>query len=71
MLRIGAVVTQKDDDGKEYVIAYASQSNSDAKTNYSSYEGECLAVVWAMAHFRPYLYGQNFILVTDYQPLSG
>jgi transposase InsO family protein len=70
MLGIGAVLTQKDDDGKEYVIAYASRSNNDAEAKYSSYEGECLAVVWAVAHFHPYLYGQSFTLVTDHQPLK-
>jgi len=70
MLGIGAVLTQKDDDGKEYVIAYASRSNNDAEAKYSSYEGECLATVWAVAHFRPYLYGQSFTLVTDHQPLK-
>ena len=70
MLGLGAVLTQKDDDGKEYVIAYASRSNNDAEAKYSSYEGECLAVVWAVAHFRPYLYGQSFTLVTDHQPLK-
>jgi hypothetical protein len=35
-----------------------------------SYEGEALAAVWAIAPFRPYLYGQKFTLVTDYQPLK-
>ena len=70
MLGLGAVLTQKDDNGKEYVIAYASRSNNDAEAKYSSYEGECLAVVWAMAHFRPYLYGQKFTVVTDHQPLK-
>jgi len=70
MLGIGAVLTQKDNDGKEYVIAYASRSNNDAEAKYSSYEGECLAVVWAVTHFRPYLYGQSFTLVTDHQPLK-
>ena len=70
MLGLGAVLTQKDDDGKEYVIAYASRSNNDVEAKYSSYEGECLAVVWVVAHFRPYLYGQSFTLVTNHQPLK-
>ena len=67
---LGAVLTLKDDDGKEYVIAYASRSNNDAEAKYSSYEGECLAVVWTMAHFRPYMYSQSFTVVTDHQPLK-
>ena len=66
---LGVVLTQKDDFGREYVVAYASRSNNTAEANYSSYEGEALAAVWAIAHFRPYLYGQRFTLVTDHQPL--
>jgi hypothetical protein len=69
-LGIGAVLTQMDDDGKEFVIAYASRSNNNAEAQYSSYEGECLAAIWAIAHFRCYLYGNEFLLVTDHQPLK-
>jgi hypothetical protein len=69
-LGIGAILGQLDEEGKEYVIAYASRSNNKVKSNYSSYEGECLAVVWVVIHFRPYLYGTNFTLYTDHQPIK-
>jgi hypothetical protein len=50
-LGIGTVLTQMDDDRKEFVIAYASRSNNNAEAQYSSYEGECLATIWAIAHY--------------------
>jgi hypothetical protein len=34
-----------DDDGQKFVVAYASCSNNKTKAKYSSYEGECLAIV--------------------------
>jgi hypothetical protein len=67
---IGAIIGQLDEEGKEYVIAYASRSNNKAESNYSSYEGECFVVVWAIIHFRPYLYDTNFILYMDHQPIK-
>jgi hypothetical protein len=69
-LGIGAVLTQMDDNGKEFVIAYLSWSNNNAEAQYSSYEGECLAAIWAIAHFRCYLYDNEFLLVIDHQPLK-
>ncbi len=66
-LSIGAILGQLDEEGKEYVIAYASRSNNKAESNYSSYKGECLVVVWAVIHFRPYLYGTNFTVYTDHR----
>ncbi len=69
-LGIGVILGQLDEEGKEYVIAYASQSNNKAENNYSSYEGECLTVVWAVIHFRPYIYGTNFTLYIDHQPIK-
>jgi hypothetical protein len=59
-----------DDDGKEFVIAYVSRSNNNAEAQYSSYKGECLAAIWAISHFRCYLYGNEFLLVTNHQPLK-
>jgi hypothetical protein len=69
-LGIGAILGQLDEEGKEHVIVYASRNNNKAESNYSSYEGDCLAVVWAVIHFRPYLYGTNFTLYTDHQPIK-
>ncbi len=57
MLGLGAVLTQCDDEGKEFAVAYASCSNNAAESHYSSYEGKCLVAVWAVAHFRCYLFG--------------
>jgi hypothetical protein len=48
MLGLGAVLTHCDDEGKEFVVAYASCSNNATKSCYSSYEVQCLAAVWAV-----------------------
>ena len=69
-LGIGAVLAQCEEGQHEHVVAYASRSNNKAESNYSSYEGECLAVVWSVVHFCPYLYGRRFTLYTDHQPIK-
>ena len=50
-LGIGAVFFQMDDEDKDFVVAYGSRSNNNAEARYSSYEGECLAMVCVIAHF--------------------
>jgi hypothetical protein len=45
-------------------------SNNKTERNYSSYAGECLAAVWEVSHFRVYLYGRRFVLLTDHEPLK-
>jgi hypothetical protein len=66
MLGLGVVLTHCDDEGKEFVVAYASRSNNATKSRYNSYKGECLATVWAITHFRCYLFGTQFTLVTNH-----
>ncbi|GBG80501.1 hypothetical protein CBR_g30962 [Chara braunii] len=59
---ISAVLTQHGADGREHVIEYASKTLSQAQANHEACKGECLAVVWGVQHFRPYLYGQKSVL---------
>ena len=67
---MGAVLSQIDPEGKEHPVSYASRSCNPAEKNYGSCEGECLAVVWATKHFREYLFGTPFTLITDHEPLK-
>jgi len=51
-------------------VAYVSCSNNATKSHYNSYEGECLATVWVVAYFRCYLFGTQFTLIINHQPLK-
>lgn len=65
---LGAVLSQGT-IGKDLPISYASRTLHTAEVNYSTTEKELLAIIFAVAHFRPYLYGHKFTLVTDHRPL--
>ena len=65
---IGGVLSQGP-IGKDLPIAYASRLLNSAEQNYSTIEKECLAIVYSAMHFRPYLYGRKFTIVTDHKPL--
>lgn len=66
---MGAVLAQRTTKG-EKVVAYASRQLRGAEVNYSATDGECLAVVWGVKYFRPFLYGHRFTLQTDHKALS-
>lgn len=61
---LGALLVQN-----EKVICYASRVLTDVESRYSQTEKEMLAVVWAVEHFHLDLYGAQFTIITDHQPL--
>ena len=68
---LGAVLYQKQEDGKERVIAYASRTLNKSEWNYDAHKLEFLALKWAVAdRFHEYLYGANFDVYTDNNPLT-
>ncbi|GBG61542.1 hypothetical protein CBR_g22339 [Chara braunii] len=66
---ISAILAQAGPSGLESVVEYASKSVLACKRNYAAPTGECYAALWGISHFRAYLYGRKFTLVTDHEPL--
>lgn len=69
-LGYGAVLFQRVNN-QLHVVAYFSRSTTKYEANYHSYELETLAVVNAIKHFRHYLLGVKFLLVTDCNALKA
>ena len=73
---LGAVLSQKQDDGKYHPVAYASQTMNKTKQHYHSKKQEFLALKWAVTEqSHEYLtpYGKNrieFIVCKDNNPLT-
>ena len=68
--RIGTVLSQVQEDGRERVIAYASRVLTKPERRYCVTRRELLAVVTFVHHFRPYLLGRQFLLRTDHGSLT-
>lgn len=67
----GAVLMQVHTDGTKRVVAYFSKVTQGAESRYHSYELETLAVVRALQHFRHYLIGLKFKIITDCNALKS
>ena len=64
---LGAVLSNE--KTVECPIAYASRSLVGAEKRYHPIEKELLAIVWAVEHFKHYIYGNKFIVYSDHRPL--
>ena len=73
---LGAVLSQKQDDGRYHPVAYASRTMSETKQRYHSNKQELFALKWAVTEqFYEYLtpYGKNrneFVVHMDNNPLT-
>lgn len=67
---VGAALTQKMENGEERVIEFFSAKLNDNEKKYSPTEKECLAVIKAIIHFRPYIELTELIIITDHHSLK-
>lgn len=66
---VGGILSQLDDDGNERAVSYMSKKLTPAQSNYCATDLELLACITALNHFKPYLIGNKFKLITDHRPI--
>ena len=66
---VGAVLSQKDENGCDRPIAFYSKKLLPRETRYSTLEKECMAIKLGVEAFRVYLIGRKFIIQTDHRSL--
>ena len=66
---VGAVL-QQEVDGELRPVAFFSKRLEPAQRSYSAFDRELLAVYEAVRHFRHFLEGREFHVLTDHKPLT-
>lgn len=67
---VGAVLSQSDELGTSRPVWYLSRKLTSAELKYTTMEKECLAVVYALKHFRHYIWDKPVKLFTDHKALE-
>ena len=63
---------QQQQDNQEWKpVSFASRFLTNFEAKYSINELELLAVVWAIEHFRNYVYGVKFQVISDHKALAS
>ena len=70
-LGLGAVLSQSQDDESIRPIAFASRTLQAHEKTYGISELEALGVVWAVRHFRHYIYGHRCTIYMDHEALKS
>ena len=67
---VGALLMQQNNEKNWELLSCASRYLSEYEAKYSTNELELLAIVWAVEHFRNYIYGEKFEVVSDHKALE-
>ena len=65
---LGCALEQRTPNGW-HTVAFASRFLNSVENRYSINELELLGVVWSVEHFKYYLYGKSFTVITDHRAL--
>ena len=69
---ISAILAQKEHNSHQYkILSYASRSLSPVEKRYSQTDIEGLSLVWGIEHFRMFLIGSEFDVITDHKALES
>ena len=52
-----------------HLVSYHSRALMPTQQRYSNIEHECYGLVNGIEHFHHYIFGQDFVVQTDHQPL--
>ena len=69
-LGIGAVLSQRQSDGKYHPVTFGSRDLHGVEVNYHSTKLEFVAMKWSIEHFQTYLLGCSFKVCTNNNPLT-
>lgn len=64
----GAILSQLHGDN-DLPISYASKTFTPGESNKPTIEQELIAIHYAIRHYRPYIYGTQFLIKSDHRPL--